>query len=72
MWISIYDMPIPTHGQHGKKFLLNLQYNKYFGHDIPCTGDVVVAIWDSVEECFFEKETGLAIDDRDIVEWWMD
>lgn len=70
MWIDVHDKPIPTHRKHGEMFLLNLQYHKYYGHDIPCTGDVVAAIWDSVEECFFEKHTGLTIDDRDIVEWW--
>ena len=70
MWISIYDEPIPTYGNHGKEFLLNLKYGKYFGHDNNKTTEVVTAIWDSVSECFFEQVTGLAIDNRDIIEWW--
>ena len=70
MWIITNDMPVQTYGKHGKEFLLNLQYCKYFGHDNNKTGEVVTAIWDSVNECFFEKETGLAIDDKDIIEWW--
>ena len=72
MWKKVYDAPIPTHGKHGKKFLLNLQYCNYFGHVTNRTGEIVIAIWDSVAECFFEKETGLAIDDRDIVEWYLE
>ena len=69
MWISINDMPVQTYGNHGKEFLLNLQYGKYFGHEHNKASEIVTAVWDSVAECFFEKETGLAIDDRDIVEW---
>jgi hypothetical protein len=70
MWINTFDRPIPTYGNHGKEFLLNLEYGKYFGHDSNKTSEVVTAIWDSTEDCFFEKETGLAIDDRDIVQWF--
>lgn len=70
MWIKVYDAPIPTYGKHGKEFLLNLQYGKYFGHSHDKANEVVTAIWDSVAECFFEKETRLAIDDKDIAEWW--
>ena len=72
MWIDIYDEPIPTYGNHGKEFLLNLKYSRYFGHDNNKTREVVIAIWDSIEECFFEKETNLGIDDRDIIQWWKD
>ena len=72
MWKKVCDAPIPAHGNHGKEFLLNLRYCKYFGHDTNRTGEIVTAIWDSVAECFFEKETGLAIDDRDIIEWCLD
>lgn len=70
MWKHVDISPIPTRGKHGKEFLLNLEYCKFFGHDHSKTSEVVTAIWDSCEECFFEKETGLAIDDRDIIEWW--
>lgn len=70
MWISVCDMPVQTYGKHGKEFLLNLQYRKYFGHDHNKTDEVVTAIWDSITECFFEKETGLAIDYEDIIQWW--
>ena len=70
MWISIHHVPVPTYGKHGKEFLLNLQYSEYFGHNNNKTNEVVAAIWDSVEECFFEKHTGLAILEEDIVEWF--
>lgn len=71
MWVSV-DTPIPTCGNHGKEFLLNLEYCKYFGHDHNRSTEIVIGIWDSVLECFFEKETGMAIDERDIVQWWKD
>lgn len=70
MWIDKYDEPIPTYGNDGKEFLLNLEYGKYFGRDHDKTNEVVTAIWSSLHECFFEKTTGLTIDDREIVEWF--
>lgn len=72
MWQRIDIEPIPTRGNHGKEFLLNLEYGKWFGHYHNMTSEVVIAIWNSVEECFYEKVTGLAIDERDIIEWWKD
>lgn len=30
----------------------------------------VMAIWDSTNECFFEKETRLRIRNEDIYMWW--
>ena len=71
MWVSV-DTPISTHGNHGKEFLLNLEYCQYFGHDHNRTTEIVIGVWDSISECFFEKETGMAIDERDIVQWWKD
>ena len=70
MWHNTEDKPIPTYGKHGKEFLLNLKYGKYFGHEHSKTGEIVTAVWDGIDECFFEKTTGLAIDKRDIVQWY--
>lgn len=70
MWISVCDMPIITRGHHGEEFRLTLRYCQYYGHDSGKVSEVVTAIWDSINECFYEKETKLPIDERDIIEWW--
>ena len=48
MWISVVDEPVPTYGMDGKTFLLNLYYQKYYGHDTLKDNEVVTAVWDSV------------------------
>ena len=72
MWVSILDEPIPTYRMNGKTFLLNLYYQKYYGHNTLKDNEVVAAIWDSVNECFYESKTKKEIDSRDISEWWKD
>lgn len=74
MWISVVDELIPTYGKHGETFLLNLYYQKYYGHNITVenNSEVVVARWDSIDEAFYEVKTGKEIDNRDISEWWKD
>lgn len=72
MWISIVDEPIPTYGMNGKTFLLNLHYQEYYGHNVLRNNEVVTAIWDSINECFYESKTKKDIDRRDIAEWWKD
>ena len=57
MWISVVDEPVPTYGMDGKTFLLNLCYQKYYGHDTLKDNEVVTAIWDSDNECFYESKT---------------
>ena len=72
MWISVVDEPVPTYGMDGKTFLLNLCYQKYYGHDTLKDNEVVTAVWDSVNECFYESKTKQEVDSRDIAEWWKD
>lgn len=72
MWISIVDEPIPTYGMDGKTFLLNLYYQKYYGHNTLKDNEVATAVWDSVNECFYELNTKKVIDSRDIADWWKD
>lgn len=72
MWISVVDEPVPTYGMNGKTFLLNLYYRKYYGHNILRDHEIVTAVWDSVNECFYESKTQKDIDSRDIAEWWKD
>lgn len=72
MWINILDEPIPTYGKDGNTFLLNLFYKQYYGHNNIKNSEVVTAVWDSTNECFYETKTGKEIDASEIVEWWKD
>lgn len=72
MWIKVVDEPIPTYGMNGKSFMLNLYYKDYFGQTLERSSDLVIAIWDSVCECFREVRTKKEINDDDISEWWKD
>lgn len=70
MWISMFEAPIPTYGMNGKTFKLYLKYQKYYGHSLKNDHEVIIGIWDSVNETFFEKNTNAEIDNRDIAMWW--
>ena len=73
MWINILDEGIPTYGKHGQTFLLYLRHKLYYGHELSgYEFETVTAIWNSVNECFYEKETKLEIDASEILEWWKD
>lgn len=72
MWVKVADEPIPTYGMNGKSFMLNLYYKDYFGHTLERSSDLVIAIWDSICECFREVGTKKEINDDDISEWWED
>lgn len=70
MWISVVDEAIPTYGMNGKSFILYLRYQKYYGHTTKANDEVIVATWDSINECFYEKDTDNEVDNKDIVMWW--
>ena len=72
MWVSVIDEPIPTYGMEGRIFLLNLYYREYYGHNVSKNSEVVDAVWDSINECFYELKTNKEICNRDISEWWKD
>lgn len=66
---KICEKPIQTYGMNGKTFLLKLKHGEYYGYSISQQEETVKAVWDSLNECFYEKETGSAILQSDIVEW---
>lgn len=73
MWHNYRENPIYTYGQHGKQFTLSLKFKiQYYGRINEYNQIVVNAIWDSVNEAFYEKDTGLEIYEYDIFEWWED
>ena len=72
MWVSVIDEPIQTYGMNGRKFLLNLYYQEYYGHNTVKHNEVVTAVWDSINECFYESKTKKKMDSKDIAGWWKD
>lgn len=71
MWIKIEDEPVPTYGQDGKLFKLFLSFHTYYGYEPYGTDEPLIeAAWDSLNEYFFEKCTGLPVRDDDISMWW--
>lgn len=55
---------------NGKPFSLLIKFNAYYGHDIKHESETIFAVWDSVNKFFYEFETGLEVDEREIVMWW--
>lgn len=70
MWVKISDEPIPTCGNHGKKFFLRLVFHDYFGYSYECKQMIVIAIWDSVNCAFYEEDTDKEIRNEDIISWY--
>lgn len=65
----VSDHPIPTYGMNGKTFKLQLSFTEYYGYICPNKSETVDAIWDSVNECFFESKTNKEIFTECIVAW---
>lgn len=66
---NIYKEPIPTYGMDNKRFRLTLSYRNYYGHNVSKQDEMVIGIWDSLNECFFEEKTYKEIDRQDIISW---
>lgn len=71
MWYRITDRPLPNL-HDGDRIKLMLEFSQYFGHFAPDGKHKVWAIWDGLNEEFFEVESGQYIFDEDIVEWCED
>lgn len=70
IWNNYHEKPIYTYGQHGKEFTLKLVFTtKFYGRENICKETIVKAIWDSDNEAFYEKDTGLEIYEYDIFAW---
>ena len=71
MWINILDEEIPK--KHDQTYLLYLRHKAYYGHELSgYEFETVMAIWNNIDRCFYEKESKLEIDPTEIVEWWKD
>ena len=71
-WVSVRHSCVPTYGKDGEEFVLFLRYQDYYGHSMSQKTEFVVAIWDSINEMFIEKQTRKFIAPEDIDEWYME
>lgn len=70
IWNNYHENPIDTYGQHGKEFTLRLVFvTQFYGRENIYKESIVKAVWDSDNEAFYEKDTGLKIYKYDIFEW---
>lgn len=69
MWHKRSDRPLPAL-RDGDEIELTLEFHQYYGHDNYPGLRCVVAVWDGLNEEFFEKETKQYILDEDIHSWW--
>ena len=61
-----------TDGALKNRIKLILKFPQYFGHFVPIGSYAVWAVWDGLNEEFFEIESKQYICDEDIAEWWED
>ena len=71
MWHKRSDRPLPAL-HDGDRIKLILKFPHYFGHFVPIGSYEVWAVWDELNEEFFEIESKHYICDEDIAEWWED
>ena len=71
MWHRRSDRPLPAL-HDGDEIDVTLKFHQYYGHNNYPGLRCVVAVWDELNEEFFEKETKQYILDEDIHSWWED
>lgn len=72
MWHKRSECPLPVL-HDGEEILVSLEFHKYYGYDLVfprlwCAR----AVWDGLNEEFYEKITKQHIHDEDIIAWWED
>ena len=72
MWHKRSDHPLPAL-HDGDEILVSLEFHKYYGYDLVFPNLWCVrAVWDGLNEEFYEKTTKQYIRDEDIIAWWED
>ena len=72
MWHKRSDRPLPAL-RDGDEILVSLEFHKYYGYDLVFPKLWCVrAVWDGLNEEFYEKTTKQYIRDEDIIAWWED
>ena len=70
MWHKRSDRPLPAL-HDGEEITVALEFHKYYGYDLVFPNLWCVrAVWDGLNEEFFEIESKQYICDEDIAEWW--
>lgn len=52
--------------------MVALELHQYYGYDLAFSEQCCVAVWDGLNEEFYEKITKQYIRDEDIMAWWED
>lgn len=72
MWHERSDRPLPTL-RDGDEITVDLEFHQYFGYELAFSRQwCVVAVWEGLNEKFYEKTTKQYIRDEDIIAWWED
>lgn len=72
MWHKRSDRPLPNL-HDGDEIMVALELHQYYGYDLAFSEQCcVTAVWDGLNEEFYEKETKQYIRDEDIIAWWED
>ena len=72
MWHKRSDHPLPAL-HDGEEITVALELHQCYGYDLAFSGQWrVVAVWDGLNEEFYEKTTKQYIRDEDIIAWWED
>ena len=71
MWHRRSERPLPAL-HDGEEILVSLEFHKYYGYDLAFLEQCCIAVWDGLNEEFYEKETKQYIRDEDIIAWWED
>ena len=72
MWHKRSDRPLLAL-RDGEEILVSLEFHKCYGYDLAFPNLWCVrAVWDGLNEEFYEKETKQYIRDEDIMAWWED
>lgn len=72
MWHKRSDHPLPAL-HDGDEITVALELHQYYGYNLAFPEQrYVVAIWDGLNEEFYEKTTKQYIHDEDIIAWWED
>lgn len=71
MWYRRTDRPLPNL-HDGDEIMVALELHQYYGYNLAFSQWCITAVWDGLNEEFYEKETKQYIHDEDIIAWWED
>ena len=69
MWHRRSDRPLPAL-RDGEEITVALELHQCYGYDLAFSEQCCIAVWDGLNEEFFEIESKHYICDEDIAEWW--